>query len=115
MEPSRLRRDGLPGLLGKSAERLRIVHGEVGKHLAVDLDAGLAQSVHELRVAHALAPRGGVDPDDPQPPEVALAGPAITVRVSARAHHLLVGEPVARMLAAEVALGLLEDLLLAPL
>ncbi len=37
----RLRR-GLPGHLGKSAERLGIAHGDVGQHLAVDLDAGFA-------------------------------------------------------------------------
>ncbi len=29
--------------LGESAERLRIAHGDIGEHLAVDLDAGLAR------------------------------------------------------------------------
>src|SRR3954447_15205106 len=115
MEPSRLSRGGLPGSLGKSAERLRIVHGEIRQHLAVDLDPGLVQAVDELRVAHALAPRGGVDPDDPKAPEVALSVAPVAVGVAARAHDLLVGEAVARMLPSPVAPGLLEDLLLAAL
>src|SRR5436189_2099372 len=115
MEPSRLRRGGLPGLLGKSAERLRIVHGDVREHLAIDLDAGLVQAVDELRVAHALAPRRGVDPDDPKAPEIALFVAPVAVGVPPRAHDLLVCEPVARVLAAEIAPGLLQDLLLAPL
>src|SRR5215211_3639764 len=114
MEPSRLGRGGLPGYLGKSAERLRIVDGDVREHLAVDLHACLVQAVDELRVAHALAPRRRVDADDPKAPEVALPGAPVPVGVLARAHDLLVGEPVTRVLAAPVALGLLEDLLLAP-
>src|SRR3954453_6275258 len=89
--------------------------GDVRQHLAVHLDTGLAQAVDELRVAHALTSRGGVDPDDPEAPEVALSVAPVTVRVCTRAHDLLVREPVVRVLAAEVALGLLQDLLLAPL
>src|SRR5919109_2339868 len=68
-----LRGHGLPGSLGKTSKRLGIADGDVGEHLAVELDAGLAEAVHELAVAHALAPRGGVDPDDPQAAEVTLA------------------------------------------
>ena len=29
-----------PGQVGQLAERLEIVHGQVGEHLAVDIDAG---------------------------------------------------------------------------
>src|SRR5439155_26499143 len=72
---------GLPGCLGESAERLRVAHGDVGKHLAIQLDAGQAQAVHQLRVAHAVLPRGGVDACDPQATEVALAVAAVAVGI----------------------------------
>src|SRR5688500_7694354 len=68
--------------------------------------------MHELGVAHALLAGGGVDADDPEAAEVALAPAAIAKRVVPRAHDLLVREAVARVLAAVVALGLVEDLLL---
>src|SRR5512133_2805073 len=97
-----LGRRTLPGKLDESAEGIRVVDRQLGKHLAIDLDAGLAQAVHELRVAHPLAARGGVDADDPQPPEVALAVAPVTVGVGAGALHLLLGEAVGRLLAAPV-------------
>src|SRR5918992_5745758 len=70
----------LPGSLGKPSKGLGIVHGDVGQHLAVELDARAAQAVHELAVRHALAARGRVDAHDPQPAEVALAVAAVAVR-----------------------------------
>src|SRR3712207_8780420 len=72
-----LRGHSLPGSLGKASERLGIPDGDVGQNLAVELDAGLAQAVHELAVAHALAPGGGAYAGDPQPAEVALAVAAV--------------------------------------
>ena len=39
------------------------------------------EAVDELRVAHPLAPRGGVDPDDPEAAELALAGAPVAVGV----------------------------------
>ena len=48
---------GLPGFLGKTSERLGVAHGDVRQHLAVELDAGLLQAVHELAVA--TCPPGG--------------------------------------------------------
>src|ERR687895_1330502 len=63
----------LPGALGKASEGLGVADGDVGQHLAIELDLGQAQPVHELAVAHALAPGGRVDAGDSQAPEVALA------------------------------------------
>src|SRR4029079_10132221 len=74
-------RRGLPGLLGKSAKRLGVAHGDVGQQLAVDLHPGLVEAVDQLRVAHALAPCGRVDADDPEPPHLALAAPAVAGEV----------------------------------
>src|SRR3954447_7342898 len=63
----------LAGGLGKSAERLGIAHGDVGQDLAVELDAGQLQAVHERAVGEVVLARGGVDARDPQAAEVALA------------------------------------------
>src|ERR687894_2977670 len=70
---ARLRSHGLPGPVGKASEGLRIAHGDVGQHLAVDLDSGLLQAVHELAVRHALLATRPVDAENTQPPETALA------------------------------------------
>src|SRR3954454_23628955 len=105
----------LPGEFHESAKAIGVVDRDVGEHLAVHVDLGLLEAVDQLRVAHALLSGGGVDPGDPQPPEVPLAIAPVTVRIGIRAHDLLLREPVARVLAAEVALGAPEDLLLAPL
>src|SRR5688572_29752425 len=50
----RLSGRGLPGFLGKTSERLGVADGDVREHLAVELDAGLLEAVHELAVAQAL-------------------------------------------------------------
>src|SRR5215212_3377264 len=71
----------LPGTLGKSAEGLGGGGGDVSEDIAIEVDLGLAQAVHELRVAQALAARGSVDSGDPQAAEVALLVAAVTVRV----------------------------------
>ena len=41
----------LAGALGESAEGLGVAHGDVGEHLAVELDAGQLEAVHERAVA----------------------------------------------------------------
>src|SRR5262249_43380823 len=51
----------------------------------------------------------------PEAAEVPLAGAPVAVGIGVGAHQLLVREPVARVLAPEVALGAVEHLLLAPL
>src|SRR4051812_49918972 len=67
----------LAGALGESAEGLGVAHGDVSQHLAVELDAGELQAVDEGAVAHAVLARSGVDADDPQAAEVALAVAAV--------------------------------------
>src|SRR4029077_2203105 len=100
----------LPGELHESAEGVAGGDRDLGEHLAVDLDPGLVEAVDQLRVAHALEPRGGVDAGDPEAPELALAVAAVAVCVHPRALHLLFGEAVGGMLAAVVALRFLEHL-----
>src|SRR6476620_7818860 len=61
-----LRGEGGLGLFGDLSKRSDVVHGDVGQGLAVQLDAGLQQAVHEAAVAHAVHAGGRIDADDPQ-------------------------------------------------
>src|SRR6478736_2615457 len=81
----------LAGRRDQRAERGVVAYGEVREDLAVDLDVGGLQSGDETRVRDVVLAARGVDPDDPEPAELALAGPAIAERVVAGVHHLLVG------------------------
>src|SRR3954467_3956033 len=100
---------GLPGCLGESAERLGVAHGDVGQHLAVQLDTGQLEAVQELAVAHAVQAGGGVDTGDPQAAEVALAVAAVTVRVGLRLEQSLLRALVVVVRLAAEALRLGED------
>src|SRR4051812_10111189 len=92
-----LSRRGLPGFLGKTSERLGVADGDVREHLAVELDAGLLQAMHELAVRHALLARRGVDADDPETAEVTLLVAAVAVRVPIRLEQRLLRALVAGM------------------
>src|SRR5947209_19446521 len=81
----------LPGALGKTSKGLRVADGDVGEDLAVELDLGEPEPVHELAVAESLPPRRGADAGDPQAPEVALAVAAATVGVRIGLEELLLG------------------------
>src|SRR6202000_1481784 len=89
---------------------LWIRDGDLGQHLAVHLDLGFVQAVDKFGVAHAVEPRGRVDPRDPKATEGPLLVATVAVGVHARPLHLLFGEPIRRMLAPEVAFGFLQDL-----
>jgi len=64
---------------------------EVGENTPVDLDAGDAQALYEPVIGHPVGPGRGVDPLDPQPPEIALAVLAVAVGVGHRVEDLLLG------------------------
>ena len=68
-------------LFHNSLEGFGIVHGEVGEHLAVDLDTGLGELAHQDTVAHTLHTSGSIDTLDPQAAEVALLVATITVGI----------------------------------
>src|SRR3954465_4209550 len=105
-----LGRRGLSGALGKSAEGLGIAHGDVGQHLAVQLDTRQLQAVDERRVRHPLGARGGVDAGDPEPAEVTLAVATVAVRIGVRLEHRFLGALVRGVGLAAEALRPLEDL-----
>src|SRR3954447_4798275 len=93
------------GLLHQGGERGRVVDREVGKHLAVELDPGVLEPVHEARVRDAVGTHARVDAGDPEPAELRLAVTAVAVGVDARAGGLFLGEAVPHPAAAGVALG----------
>ena len=68
-------------LLDDGLESLGVVEGEVGKNLAVNLDARLVQLVHEHAVRHVIFTDGCVDTDDPQGSEVTLLVPSVAIRI----------------------------------
>ena len=66
--------------LHDSLESLGLVHGEVGKHLAVDDDTCFVQSTHELAVRETFETSGCVDTLNPKSAERAFF--VLTVAVS---------------------------------
>ena len=56
-----------------------MVHGQVGEHLAVDLDTSLMKQAHQLRVRETLQTSGSVDTLNPQGTEDSLLGLTVTV------------------------------------
>src|SRR5690606_19369798 len=99
------------GLSHHRLERRRLAHGEIGKHLAVELDAGLPQAVHELRIGQAVLARAGVDALDPQRPETALPVAAVAIGILQVLLDALDGDPAGVLHAAARALRGLADLL----
>lgn len=61
-------------------ERCGIVHGQVGKHLTVDFDAGFVDEAHEAAVREVLEAGSGVDTLYPECAEVTFF--LLTVAVS---------------------------------
>src|SRR5205085_10163779 len=98
----------LAGGLRKSGERLGIAHGDVREDLAVQLDTGQLEAVHERAVAETVQAGGSVDAGDPQAAEVPLAVAPIAVRVRVRLHQRFLGALVIRVRLAAEALGALE-------
>lgn len=60
------------GLVGDLGEGLRVADGEVGKHLAVDVNAGELEAVDEAAVCGAVGAGGGVYADVPEAAHIAF-------------------------------------------
>src|SRR5919206_2169703 len=63
---SALLRKRSAGLGDDALEGLALVHRDIGEGLAVEVDPGELQTVHELAVGQPLGADGGVDALDPQ-------------------------------------------------
>src|SRR5690606_7727180 len=96
--------------LDEASERRRVVHRQIGENLAVDLDARRLEAAHELAVGGVVGSRGGVDPHDPEPTEVALARLAVPAGVVDRPPARFLRYLVDRLLAADEPLDALERL-----
>src|SRR3954471_23569914 len=101
----------LLGLADQLREGRRLLAGEVGQDLAVDLDAGLLDAVHELRIGEAVLAHAGIDALDPQTAEIALLGAAVAIRILQAFFDLLDRDPVIGAGAADIALGHVDDFL----
>src|SRR5665213_1136966 len=99
----------LAGDLDQHRERRVVRHRELGKVLAVDLDARRLQPLDQAVVGHVVQPRGRVDALDPQPAEVALARAPVAVAVGRRMQQLLFGLAVEPRALAAVPTCPLED------
>src|SRR5206468_2836291 len=76
-------------------------------------DPGLAKPRDQPAVAQVVQPRRGIDPGDPEGPEVALLLAAVAVGVPHPALDVFLGGLVQLAAGLEAALGGLHDLLLA--
>ena len=99
----------LLGGLDQSVEAGGIVDGHLAQHLAVQLDAGLLQAVHEGGVVHALGTNSVFDAGDPQVAELALLLLTTNESIVARLHHSLFGQTEMRALGAVVDLSQLQS------
>ena len=89
------------------------MHGDIGKHLAVELDPGLLQPVDQPAIGEAILARRGVDALDPQRAEGALLHLAVAIGVLAGLLDRLLGDADGILAAAVIALGLLDHLAVA--
>src|SRR5229473_1748429 len=103
--------EGGLGLIDQGLKRGGLPHRQIGHDLAVDLDPGLQDAVHELRVGEAMLARRGVDALDPQAAERALLVAPIAIGILQALLDLLDADAERSLGAAAIALGELEDLL----
>jgi hypothetical protein len=86
------------------------VDREVGEDLPVQGDVGLLEPRDEARVGRPVLAGGGVDPGDPEPAELALAGAAVAVGVLEALLDGVLGNGVDVATAAPVTFRLLQEL-----
>src|SRR5690606_14641991 len=95
------------------AERRRILHGEIGQHLAVETDLVRVQRRDEARVADAVLATRSVDALDPETAKIPLAQLAAREGVLPGAVEDVERLAVAVLAPSEEAFDLLEDSLVA--
>src|SRR5690606_6967255 len=74
-----------PRLFDQGLEGLGLVDGEIGEHLAVHLDASLAEAVDKSTIGQAVLAGRGIDALDPERTEITLPGTTVTIEIG-RAH-----------------------------
>ncbi len=71
----------------QAGEGGRIVHAQVGEHLAVHFDFGGLEHVNQAAVRQTQLAGSGVDALDPEASEVALARATVAILVHERMNH----------------------------
>ena len=102
-------KSGLLGDLGQLGKSSGVVDSQLSQHLAVDLDTGNLQTVHEGGIVHAVHLAGSRDTGDPQGTEVTLLQLAADISVGQGLHDSLVGNTEVLGLGTPVALGHLQN------
>src|SRR5262249_11276975 len=91
----------------------RLADGEIGQHLAIDRDPGLAEAVDKSTVGQPERPHRGIETLDPQRAEGALFALAVAIGVLVGALDRLLGDADRVLAPAVVALRGLADFLVA--
>ena len=102
---------GVFHLVNDGLEGSGVVEGEVGEHLAVDLDTSLMDEAHELAVGEILHAGSGVDTLDPERAEVALLVLAVAVSIGKTFFPGILGYGPYVLTAAEITAGEFQDFL----
>src|ERR1700693_1747114 len=92
------------GLRRQRRERRRVVISQVRQNLAIQVDPGFLQPVHEPAVRQLRQARPGSNADNPQGPEIALLQLAADVSVFERLLHRFLRGTVQLALGEEKAL-----------
>src|SRR4030095_16463549 len=93
LRSSGLLRQGSARLGNDRLEGVALVHRDVGQDLAVEIDAGELEAVHELAVGQAFGADRGVDALDPQGAEAALLHLAVAIGILPGLLDRLAGGP----------------------
>ena len=88
--------------LDQTGEGLGIVDGDLGEHLAVDLDVALLQTGHEAGIGDVVGAASGIDSLDPKLAIVALDEAARIVSVTEGVANLLLRGFEQKVLGAEI-------------
>ncbi len=96
-------------LLHYGRERLRVVHGQVGQYLAVEVNAVGAEQVHELGVGDAVLTSAGIDAGDPEAAESAFFAAAVAIGIAHCFVHCIFGYGEDIFARTEIAFGGFKD------
>mgnify|MGYP007057166020 CR=1 FL=1 len=75
-------REGLLNRFHDGFKSFGIIHGQIGKNLAIDLDILCIQFANKLGIAHTVLPDGGIDALDPELAKLPLFVATVTIGIS---------------------------------
>jgi len=96
-------------LLYYGSESLRVVHGQVGQYLAVEVNAVGAEQVDELGVGDAVLTSAGIDAGNPKTAESAFFAAAVAIGIAHCFVHCIFGYGKHITARTEIAFGGFED------